>query len=558
MNRHIPIGISDFKKIIEGNYYFVDKSLLIKEFMEHSADIILVPRPRRFGKTLNMSMLRYFYDINEKNKELFDGLKISKYQNCMNEHVKYPVIFISFKDEKYLSFIEFEESLKILFSHIYRDYEYLLDSNYLSKFDKDFFIKILSRQASIIEISKALKELTYYLSKHYNKKIMLFIDEYDVPIQEGYVNGYYDKVIAFMRNILSSALKDNIYVEKAMITGILRVSKESILSGLNNLVVENLLNTSFDDKFGFTEKEVEELFEYYDIKEDIGNIKSWYNGYKFGDKTIYNPWSIVNYIREPSAGVKAYWVNTSINDLIKKLLSKGSEENKKELEVLIQGNTIKKIINDNIIMTEVEEDSENIWNFLLFTGYLKASNKENIEGDLVCELSIPNREVYSFYKNIIKKWFSENISNLKYNAMLNALITGDIKTFEDIFKEFVINSISYFDVAGKEPEKVYHAFVLGMLISLSNEYYVKSNKESGYGRYDVILIPKDTSKLGIIIEFKKISGFSNNTMEEAKNEALNQINDMKYRAELLERNINDILELAIVFKGKEVEVTIRQ
>lgn len=555
MKKTIPIGLSDFKELIEGNYYFVDKSLIIKEFIEHEGKIILIPRPRRFGKTLNMSMLKYFFDMNENNKGLFEGLNIKNYENIMEKQGKNPVIFVTLKDEKYTNWSDFQESITILMSNVYRDYEYLLQSPNLSKFDKEFFIRVLSREASITEITKSLKELTYYLNKHYQSKVMLFIDEYDVPIQEGYLNGYYDEIIGFMRNILGAALKDNVYVEKALITGILRVSKESIFSGLNNLVVENLLGLSFDDKFGFTEDEVDDLLNYYGIAENINNIKSWYNGYRFGNRVIYNPWSIVNYIKEPGEGLRAYWINTSVNDLVKRLLSKGNEEVKKDLETLIEEKAIEKHINDdNVIMTEIEESSENIWSFLLFTGYLKVVNKQNIDGDLVCELAIPNREVFTFYRNIIKKWFSENISTVKYNAMLNALTSGDVKTFEYILKEFVVNSISYFDVSGKEPEKVYHAFVLGLLISLSDDYYVKSNKESGYGRYDVMLIPKNINKLGVIIEFKKISEFSNETLEEASIAALTQIRDRAYRAELNERGVNNILELAIVFKGKELIV----
>ncbi|AJA48706.1 hypothetical protein CPAST_c26390 [Clostridium pasteurianum DSM 525 = ATCC 6013] len=405
------------------------------------------------------------------------------------------------------------------------------------------------------DLELSLAYLCEYLYKYYGKKVILLIDEYDTPIEAAYINKYYDNVIGFMRNILGSALKDNIYLQKAMVTGILRVAKESIFSGLNNLSVSSIINYNFSDKFGFTEKETRILLDYYNISEDIENIKQWYDGYIFGNEIIYNPWSIVNYIENPLEGLKSYWVNTSANELVKKFLSKSDETTKRDLEMLMEEKSIKKTVDDNIIMTEIEYSSENIWSFLLFTGYLKATKKENIDGELICELKIPNKEVYTFYKGIIKKWFSETINNTKYNAMINALVSGDVKSFEYIMKEFVINSISYFDAAGKEPEKVYHAFVLGMLVSLSNEYYVKSNKESGYGRYDVMLIPKNISKLGIIIEFKKINDFSDSTIEEVTKEALDQIYDMNYRANLEEKNIKNILELAIVFKGKNVKVT---
>ncbi|MHC1685763.1 MAG: AAA family ATPase [Clostridiaceae bacterium] len=557
MVKKIPIGISDFKEIIQGNYYFIDKSLLLKEFIDNSASIILIPRPRRFGKTLNMSMIKYFFDINEENSHLFKRLKIFQNKELMDLSEKYPVIFISFKGIKYDNIKDSIKAFGVIMSQVYKKYMYLLNGNTMLEIEKKEFNKILNQEADRVLLSSSISNLISFLSKYHNKKVILLIDEYDVPIQEGYIKGYYEEIISFERNMLSEALKDNNNLEKAMLTGILRIAKESIFSGLNNLKVSSLTGFEFSEMFGFTENEMQELLNYYNVKEEYVNIKNWYNGYIFGDTTIYNPWSVLNYLDNPREGLKAHWINTSTNDLIKSMLSKGNEEVKKELEDLVSGKEIKKVINDNIIMTEIEDSSENLWSFLLFTGYLKASAKENIDGDLVCDLKIPNKEVYSFYRNLIKKWFSESISSSKYNTMIKALITGDVKNFEYLLKEFVVNSISYFDVSAKEPEKVYHAFVLGMLISLSDDYYVKSNKESGYGRYDVMLIPKDSNNLGIIMEFKKINYFSNESVEEAVKEALKQIEDMKYKAELEENKVKNILELAIVFKGKEVSVTRR-
>ncbi|KZL90172.1 AAA family ATPase [Clostridium magnum] len=557
MKKSIPIGISNFKELIEGNYYFVDKTSVIKEFIRNSAQVILTPRPRRFGKTLNMSIIKHFFDMNEENKHLFKGLKIEQDKETMKLNQKYPVIFISFKGIKYENMEDAIKAFASVLSDVYKKYMYLLDGDNMVDIEKREFNKVLNKEADIVLLSSAISNLMAYLSEYHNKKVILLIDEYDVPIQEGYIKGYYEKIISFERNMLSEALKDNNYLEKAMLTGILRVAKESIFSGLNNLKVSSLTGFEFSEKFGFTESEVIELLKYYNLQKELIKIKDWYNGYIFGDTTIYNPWSVLNYLDNIREGLKAYWINTSANDLIKGILSRGNEEIKRDLEILISGEKIKKVVNDNIVMTEIEDSSENLWSFLLFTGYLKVSNKETVDGDLVCELKVPNKEVYTFYRNIIKKWFSESISSTKYNAMIKALITGDIKVFEYILKEFVLNSISYFDIGGKEPEKVYHAFVLGMLISLSDDYYVKSNKESGYGRYDVMLVPKEVSKLAIIIEFKKISDFSKDTMEEATEEALKQIKDMNYRAELIEGNVENIIELAIVFRGKEVKVTKR-
>ena len=580
MRKNIQIGISDFKKLIEGNNYFVDKSLLIKEFIENGADTILTPRPRRFGKTLNLSMLRYFFDIRTKDdtKDLFKNLKIENEKEIMELQGQYPVIFITFKNEKPLNYEEFINGMRNLISNLYRDHEYLLSSNKLTENDKRKYEKFLNEEANIASLQNGVSELMYYLNKHYGKKVMLFIDEYDVPIQEGYLRekgnpthmrslgtfeepntrfglSQHDDMIIVIRNLLTAALKDNQYVEKALITGILRVARESIFSGLNNLQINTILGFKFNDKFGFTEEELKELWDYYNLKEKSEDIKTWYNGYVFGGKTIYNPWSVLNYIDNNEVGFMPYWINSSNNDLIKRLLIKGDKDMKLELEELIEGKSIIKVIDVSLVMSEVEDSNKNIWSFLLMSGYLKAVNTQNIEGRLNCELKIPNKEVLIFYKNLIEKWFQETMTNQKYELMLNMLINGEIEIFSGIFKQFVINNLSYFDVSGTEPERVYHAFVLGMLISLSEKYEVKSNKESGYGRYDVMLIPKDISKIGIVIEFKKIDDFLKTTIEEGSKAALKQIEDMKYSQELISLGIKNIVKLAIVFKGKEIEIT---
>ena len=555
--KNIQIGASDFKDLIEEKNYFVDKSLLIKEFIENGAKIILTPRPRRFGKTLNLSMLRYFFDIRQKEetKDLFKDLKIENEKEIMKLQGEYPVIFITFKNQKHISFEDFQDGIKVLLSNLYKEHEYLLDSDKLSEFDKNDFKEIISRKASIGVLSEGISNLMGYINKHYSKKVMLFIDEYDVPIQEAYLRGYYEPMIVLIRNLLTAALKDNSYVGKSLITGILRVAKESIFSGLNNLEVDTILGYDFNDKFGFTEEELKNLLEYYDLKEKSEDIKHWYNGYVFGGKVIYNPLSVLNYLKKKKAGFMPYWINSSSNDLIKRLLIKGDKDIKLELEDLIEGKSINKVIDDSIVMAEVEDSNANIWSFLLMSGYLKAVKTENIKGKLNCELKIPNEEVHIFYENLIEKWFQEAMTNQKYEEMLSNLITGDIENFGYIFEDFVINNISYFDVSGKEPEKVYHAFVLGMLISLSNTHEVKSNKESGYGRYDVMIIPKDISKVGIIIEFKKINTLSKESIEEGTLKALKQIEDMKYSEELINKGIKSIINLAIVFKGKEVKIT---
>ena len=553
--RRIPIGISDFKKIIQENYLYVDKSMLIKEFWESNGETILLPRPRRFGKTLNMSMIKYFFSCGEENgenRQLFRNLNIENCEDIIRLQGKYPVIYLSFKDEKHSSFDKFVKSIKKLLSECFIENKYCIDTDSLDEEDREYYSAVRSKTSDIIDLSSAIKNLSRYLCNYHNQKVIILIDEYDVPIQAAYIHGYYDEAIEFMRNLLSGAFKDNIYLGKAMITGILRVAKESIFSGLNNLSTESMLSYNFSDKFGFTEEEVENLALEYAVKEKIDEIKEWYNGYYFGDATIYNPWSILNYLANPRVGLRPYWVNTSSNDLVNVLLSKGGQEVKQDLEKLINGEAITKYVDENIVMSDIEKSSDNLWSFLLFTGYLKTISKERIGLKDFYKLLIPNLEVTTLYHEIIEKWFKDTIAKTNYDLMLKALVQGDLETFEEIFKDYVLKSLSYFDIGGNEGEKVYHAFVLGMLISLGEGYEVLSNRESGYGRYDVCIIPKDISKLGIIIEFKKLSISSEKTVETAVAQALKQIEDMKYETTLRHRGIEHMLKLAIVFRGKEV------
>ncbi|SHH53957.1 PD-(D/E)XK nuclease domain-containing protein, partial [Tepidibacter thalassicus] len=423
----------------------------------------------------------------------------------------------------------------------------------LNEEDEIYFKNILYKRASQVEYETTLKNLSKFLSEYYNQKTIVLIDEYDTPIQNGYLSGYYKEIIEFMRNFLSGALKDNEYLQKGVLTGILRVAKESIFSGLNNLEVCTILNNYYSDKFGFLEGEVEEILKHYNIEFEMDEVRKWYNGYIFGENVIYNPWSILNYVKNHEKGFRPYWVNTSSNDLVKGVLAKSGEKIKIELEDLIKGKDIVKTINEDIVIHDIDKGSENVWSFLLFSGYLKVVKEEFKRGRVYCNLKIPNLEVNYLYEEIIMSWFSESINNDKFDVMLKSLINGDIKTFGKILKEFVLNSISYFDTA-KESEKVYHAFVLGMLVALCDDYQVKSNRESGYGRYDVALIPRDKSKLGIIIEFKKVDKDDKETLDIAAKNALKQIKEKNYKQELLDIGIKNIIELGIAFEGKEVLV----
>ena len=552
--KKIALGESDFRSIIENNEYFVDKSLLIKEIFEDSSRIILIPRPRRFGKTLNLSMIRYFVErCDEDRRYLFNNLLIEKEQDIMKRQGIYPTIYLTFKDEKHDKFEDFQMKLAFFVSEIYKKHYYLYES-LTFQVDKDYFDKIINKVSTKAELEMSLKNLSKYLYDYYGEKIIILIDEYDTPIQHSYFSGIYDDTIAFMRNFFSNTLKDNIYLEKALLTGILRVARESIFSGLNNLDVYSILKEGYSDKFGFTEVEIEKMLNDFNIVEEKDEFKRWYNGYLFGNTVIYNPWSTLSYLKDKNEYFMPYWVNTSENKIIKTILAKGSDGLKKSFEELLKGNTIETTIDENIIMSDIEANENNVWSFLLLSGYLKVVNKIRKEDEIYYEVAIPNVEVKHMYNKIIKDWASESYVSSEYNEMLKALINFDYEVFEEIFIDYVEKSLSYFDVSGEEPERVYHSFVLGMLVALNNTHYVLSNRESGYGRYDVMVIPKDITKPGIIIEFKRARKNNKKTIEQLIEEAKTQIEDKKYETELLSRGITDIKKLVIVFKGKEVSV----
>ena len=552
--KKIALGESDFRSIIENNEYFVDKSLLIKEIFEDSSRIILIPRPRRFGKTLNLSMIRYFVErCDEDRRYLFNNLLIEKEKDIMKRQGIYPTIYLTFKDEKHDKFEDFQMKLAFFVSEIYKKHYYLYES-LTFQVDKDYFDKIINKVSTKAELEMSLKNLSKYLYDYYGEKIIILIDEYDTPIQHSYFSGIYDDTIAFMRNFLSNTLKDNIYLEKALLTGILRVARESIFSGLNNLDVYSILKEGYSDKFGFTEVEIEKMLNDFNIVKEKDEFKRWYNGYLFGNTVIYNPWSTLSYLKDKNEYFMPYWVNTSENKIIKTILAKGSDGLKKSFEELLKGNTIETTIDENIIMADIEANENNVWSFLLLSGYLKVVDKIRKEDEIYYEVAIPNVEVKHMYNKIIKDWASESYVSSEYNEMLKALINFDYEVFEEIFIDYVEKSLSYFDVSGEEPERVYHGFVLGMLVALNNTHYVLSNRESGYGRYDVMVIPKDITKPGIIIEFKRARKNNKKTIEQLIEEAKTQIEDKKYETELLSRGITDIKKLVIVFKGKEVSV----
>ena len=552
--KKLPIGLSDFKELIKDDYYYIDKSLLIKEIIDSGAKSILLPRPRRFGKTLNLSMLRYFYEKSaEDTSQLFQHLNIWRQgETYIGKQGHHPVIFLTFKDVKCDNWEECEKQLKRVIREEYERHDYLLEQSVVKSSEKAEYQAILDLSADKTAYENSVKQLSAWLHQYHGQKAVILIDEYDTPIQGGYMNGYYSQIIGFMLNLLSGALKDNSNLEKGVLTGILRVAKESIFSGLNNLEVCSLLSPKFSHSFGLLENEVERILLDYETELNINEVKRWYNGYMFGDTVIYNPWSILHVADKWREGMQPYWINTSSNDLIRQIINRSGASVKQDLEILILGGSIEKAVDDNVVFGEIENSADTIWSFLLMSGYLKIVSMERRDKKLYGQLKIPNLEVEYLFEEIILGWFNQSIYSDKYHMMLKGLVSGDLETFEAVFREFVLKSFSYFDTAQKEEEKVYHAFVLGLLLGLSGTHEVKSNRESGYGRYDVMVIPKDPTQLGIVIEFKKVSTLKKETLEEAAEAALQQIEQKRYTQELADRGIQSIIQLGIAFQGKEV------
>jgi hypothetical protein len=555
----LPIGQSDYREIITRNQFYVDKTLLLKELLDSGSLVSLIVRPRRFGKTTNLTMIRYFFEKHpnlENCEYLFKGKKIWQEGSEYTEHCgRYPVVYLTLKDIKTPDWKGCEEKLKKLIADEFKRHNYLLSDDLLTTQDRIDFESILKRESSTNVLTDSLKTLTQHLYNHYKQKVIVLIDEYDTPIHEAFDRGYYTHIVDFLRAFLGTGLKDNPCIERSVITGILRISKESIFSDLNNFDVYSTLNEKYSEEFGMTEKEVWDALDYYGLESYKEGVKDWYNGYVFGKTDgMYNPWSILNFLHKSSEGLKPHWVNTSSNLLVKRLLTNSDSVAKKDLERLLTGQAIQKEVMVDTVFADVEKNSETLWSFLLFSGYLKVTKQEFINKKLYCDLMIPNKEVEYLYERFISSWLTENLQSIELNLLLKGLLEGDSKTFGKFLKKFVLNSMSYFDPTGAEPEKVYHAFVLGLLLQLSDQYRVQSNRESGYGRYDIMLIPKSHAKNGIIIEFKKVEHDEKETLETTVESALHQIEEKQYESELKGLGISTIFKYGIAFDGKDVLV----
>lgn len=551
--KNLPIGISDFKYLIDQNYYYIDKTLFIKEVVEAPGQVTLIPRPRRFGKTLNLSMLKYFFEkTDEDTSYLFRNTKIVQYQRFHEYHNQYPVIFLSLKDVKQDNWAKAYEALTyVIKNEFFRHSEIVLPT--LSDFERKQYQSILESTASEVAYQKSLRFLSDILYKYYQKNVIVLIDEYDSPIHIAFDNGYYKEIINFMRSFLSDVLKDNPYLQKGILTGILRVAKESIFSDLNNLNVATILDLKFHDKFGFTQDEVKLLLNDYDLCIKTSEIQQWYNGYQFNNTTIYNPWSLISCAANQGI-IKPYWVNTSSNLLIKKLLLKANQAVKSKLELLISDKSIRERIDDGIVFQNIETHETALWMLLFYTGYLTYSKKELIEGITYCDLVIPNKEVKIVYTDFVASIFQSTLPSDAIHQLAHSLRNGDIPSFSEILQNFIINSMSVFDLPSNEPERSYHLFILGLLSIFQGEYQIKSNRESGFGRYDIMLIPNNKNDLGIVIEFKKTLLEDNSNLELAAKRALEQIKKKQYAQELRELGVKNIKGIDIAFLNKKLFV----
>lgn len=551
--RKIPIGIDDFKKIRQGDYYYIDKTLLIKELLNNGSEVKLITRPRRFGKTLNMSMLRYYFERGT-DISLFKGLAIEKEEEKFTTHMgRYPVIFLTLKSAKQPTW---ESALNQIAQGIineFRRHVEVLESDLLRDFEKDDYKKIVSRVANEDDYKSSLQFLSNCLEKVYGEKVIILIDEYDVPLENAFMNGFYDQMIAFIRTLFESALKTNSSLAFAVLNGCLRISKESIFTGLNNLSVFSIRKNMFSAYFGFTEGEIKQFLNDYGLSDQLPEVRQWYDGYLFGRTELYNPWSIVNYVQDKiqeEVTPIAYWSNTSSNSIIRSLLERIDEEGKSEIEELIAGRNIEKIIHEEMTYQEIYNSIDNIWNFLFFTGYLTKITENRIGLSDYVTLRIPNDEVKYIFENQISSWFKEIVSQ-EHQKLYQALLEGDAEGLKQEINKILRGAISYMDSL----EAFYHGVMVGILSGMfKKDYRVISNRESGRGRADILLLPTDIEKVGIVMELKvaKIP----QDMEEKCQEAIDQIERNNYADEVREHGCSKIYEYGFAFYRKNCKINV--
>lgn len=548
----MPVGISDYR-LASSEYYYVDKTMMIKEFLDERPMVSLFTRPRRFGKTLNMDMFRTFFEKTDEDTSVyFRDKKIwacgKKYRDYQG---KYPVIFITFKDVKRDTWEETYDQISKILRQEFERHSEILESERCSIYEKAYFKKVMEEKADTTDMMMSLQRLSQMLDEHYRIPPVIIIDEYDTPIGQGYMRGFYDEVVLFMRNLFSGGLKDNRHLSYGFLTGILRVAKESIFSGLNNLKVNSILDSQYSEHFGFTMEEVKAITRYYHVEEKYEEICAWYDGYRFGDMEIFNPWSVINYFSN-GCQAKAFWQSTGSNDIIGEVLANAGEDIYERLHALLQGESFLTYVDTGVIYPQIRNNPSTVYSFLLVAGYLKTVKvNSTFGGDYMCEVALPNREIaFVYHKEILQK-LNDMIPQAVSISIQEALYSNDVKRLQKEMSRLLLQSVSCYDTAG---ENFYHGFVLGLCAIMENRYHISSNGESGEGRFDIQLFPRSENMPGILIELKAVKNLSGDKLKQLSASALAQIEDRRYDTEMTSKGIKTIFKYGVAFSGKQVEI----